>query len=636
MSSEDTATAPQSIATTGAPNEATESIEQSATFEKTITLLKAKSDTQRFVGLSLLLPLLSRLSTPESKQKCLDSIDVRFLDRLLKSRKTEKKSEMEAQALVDLAIGIIHAFVTILPDAANQDRLIGRTNALFNAFDVASDDSKQQVMFIFLVFSTSGRGAAAVLEAGDPVKLYEMEKTATPLPNGKEKEASGSEKEYFRTITYLFTTASRFAPDLAVNAFRQIFPFIVYDLETKLGADKSAEREAILKLLSHILAHVPETALPKDENIPKRIAKIISTITMGPHRKTELSSIFTMLPTILHTYPPSIIFHGSPDKAESEPFTFHLINLLTADILSTFPNLLNEYGTPEYTNTANRLAASFENISVFVSFLVESLSSEDDEEGGYLLPLNGNQLLQVRSSLQDVFSQLLEFIRDRMDKDPEDRTLAKDPIITASVKALCLWLREDDSPVMRKEAAGALDAFLLLWECSTAETTDFRPWLIGALPTIIIEGGKSPKESWRELHGWNKLYAALLEIYKSASNDDQESILLGIEIARFLIGTAALEPATAMGERFIEIVSLLRISEPELRRQLDAWWACLANSCLQVAPSRPQRESAAERSRLQSLSMQLINAMIKWDHQEEIGVLSEVLENLDALDEEYS
>lgn len=66
--------------------EAVESIEKSATFEKTITFLKAKNDTQRFVGLSMLLPLLSRLSSPESIQTCLNAIDVRFLDRLLKSR----------------------------------------------------------------------------------------------------------------------------------------------------------------------------------------------------------------------------------------------------------------------------------------------------------------------------------------------------------------------------------------------------------------------------------------------------------------------------------------------------------------------------------------------------------------------
>lgn len=272
---------------------------------------------------------------------------------------------------------------------------------------------------------------------------------------------------------------------------------------------------------------------------------------------------------------------------------------------------------------------------MFVQFLVASLSAEDEEEtGGYPLPLNGNQLLQVRSSFQDVFSQLLEYIRDRLVKTPEDTTLAQDPIIISSVKALCLWLREDDSPVMRKEAAGALDAFLLFWESSTNETTDFRPWLIGALPTIIIEGGKSPKESWRELHGWTKLYSTLLEIYKTASESDQDSILLGIEIARFLSGTAALEPATAMGEKFIEIASLLKFSDPELRRQLDAWWAVLANSCLQVAPGGVRRGSVAERTRLQALSMRLVNAMIKGGHQEEIGVLSEVLEELDALEED--
>lgn len=96
-----------------------------------------------------------------------------------------------------------------------------------------------------------------MLEAGDPVKLYELEKEANPLPNGKGKEKMDSEKECFKTLTYLFTTASQSSPDLAKNAFEQIFPFVIYDLETKLDSDKTAEREAILKFLSHLLSHIP-------------------------------------------------------------------------------------------------------------------------------------------------------------------------------------------------------------------------------------------------------------------------------------------------------------------------------------------------------------------------------------------
>lgn len=51
--------------------------------------------------------------------------------------KTEKKSQEEAQALVDLAVGIVHTFATLLPNAAEQDRLIGRTGGIYNAIGVA-------------------------------------------------------------------------------------------------------------------------------------------------------------------------------------------------------------------------------------------------------------------------------------------------------------------------------------------------------------------------------------------------------------------------------------------------------------------------------------------------------------------
>lgn len=98
-------------------------------------LLKAKDDTSRFVGLALLKSVLdtqAQLRKDAALVRSLwEAISPRFLDRLLRATRNERVTRDEARNMVDIAVGVLHAFVILLPEEARGDeRLVGRVDAL--------------------------------------------------------------------------------------------------------------------------------------------------------------------------------------------------------------------------------------------------------------------------------------------------------------------------------------------------------------------------------------------------------------------------------------------------------------------------------------------------------------------------
>ena len=112
----------------------------SAALDQTLQLLKAKDDTSRFVGLSLLRTLLS--SQPDLQndsqviRRCWNAISPRFLDRLLKAKANEKRDQKEADAMVALAIAVLHHFAMLLSLTRDIDeKLTGRVGGLVGALE---------------------------------------------------------------------------------------------------------------------------------------------------------------------------------------------------------------------------------------------------------------------------------------------------------------------------------------------------------------------------------------------------------------------------------------------------------------------------------------------------------------------
>jgi len=108
------------------------------TFEKMQTLLTAKNDTSRFVGLALLKTVLDnhgQLARDSERIRNLwEAISPKFFDRLLRAYGNEKVNKQEAKDMVDLAVSVLHTFSTILPEESRSEkRLFGRISPLVKA-----------------------------------------------------------------------------------------------------------------------------------------------------------------------------------------------------------------------------------------------------------------------------------------------------------------------------------------------------------------------------------------------------------------------------------------------------------------------------------------------------------------------
>jgi len=94
---------------------------RNAGLEQVLVLLKSKNDTQRFVGLTLLMKMLGRIKDDQDLlQRCWEVIPSTFLTGLLRAkalaRSGEARNPEEAQAKFQLGLDILHTFVSLLSE----------------------------------------------------------------------------------------------------------------------------------------------------------------------------------------------------------------------------------------------------------------------------------------------------------------------------------------------------------------------------------------------------------------------------------------------------------------------------------------------------------------------------------------
>ena len=100
--------------------------EHAGSITKIQTLLGAKDDTSRFVGLALLKSVLDNTQAVREDEdtvvKLWESIPPKFLDRLIRTGSRQISSRSDAQDMLDLAVSVLRTFVALLPDRASNDR----------------------------------------------------------------------------------------------------------------------------------------------------------------------------------------------------------------------------------------------------------------------------------------------------------------------------------------------------------------------------------------------------------------------------------------------------------------------------------------------------------------------------------
>lgn len=191
-------------------------------------------------------------------------------------------------------------------------------------------------------------------------------------------------------------------------------------------------------------------------------------------------------------------------------------------------------------------------------------------------------LLKLRTSISETISLTVEYLRDRWDASvagamglhPEARagtvhassgshlTLAwdsaednagDDPLILAAVRAMAIWVREDESTPLRKEVSGLLDMLLELYSTSKAKGTDSRLAVLVALEGIL--GAKKGREKLLENDGWSILANDLLDIFRRTATENSEAdAARGVEIVRVLLEIVEAED-TGTREAWMDVVT---------------------------------------------------------------------------------
>ena len=268
--------------------------------------------------------------------------------------------------------------------------------------------------------------------------------------------------------------------------------------------------------------------------------------------------------SLLQSYPNEVsklLF--TEDKNEEKPFGYLFINLLLIDIRSTAPMLLEKLNSPDYPATSRRLASAFDVISMFIGFLIRSL----DEDGPMVM--QPDSLLKLRKGLSDTMSVAVEFLRDRWDAsvagamglhpdarsgvaetsmgshrtlpwDSMKNSADEDPFTLSALRAVSLWLREEENETLRKEATGLTDMLMDLYQSSSPDGLDFRSTVLVALEALItIEEGR---DMLLKHDGWKILTKDLTAIMQHNPKLMPESeASRGIETVRILLPIAEME-----------------------------------------------------------------------------------------------
>ncbi|KAM0285298.1 hypothetical protein ACHAQH_001487 [Verticillium albo-atrum] len=266
--------------------------------------------------------------------------------------------------------------------------------------------------------------------------------------------------------------------------------------------------------------------------------------------------------SLLEVYPAetSRLLFTNDIKAD-RPFAYLFITLILTEIRAVTPRLLSLLNDPTYPDTARRLGSAFDIITHFVGYLIRAMDATADDEGDLTL-MPAEYLLKLRTSISETMSLAIEFLRDRYDAsvagamglhpdarpnapdqwqdtlpitwDSSKDVIDNDPLILAEIRALAIWLREDDNKLLRKEAAGLTDMFMDLYQASSPERLEFRSPILVALEGIIAEN--KGVDAFGANGGWKILSQDLVKVLQGIPSERNErDSSRGLEIVRILL-----------------------------------------------------------------------------------------------------
>ncbi|XXH05134.1 hypothetical protein Hte_011559 [Hypoxylon texense] len=560
---------------------------QAPSIEKIQQLLKTKDDTSRFVGLALLKSVLDNSPELQDEKGVIvslwNSISPKFLDRLLRTGAQSGPEQKNSKDMLDLAVAVIHTFAVLLPNEAKQDaKLIGRIPRLANAVLHSSKETTQVIIETLLTLVTVPEGAKVFvdLDLDDWTPLIEIAPEHSHILTifiwAWERGTASLEGEQSRE-------AVRAKIDKGIQAFVSSF----------IGTDATS----LLEFISHVLRNLDERLIPRNPKWLGSVAKLMRNLSTNRPNAASRSAYTNCAGALLLIYPeatPQLLFLDDGDS--SKPFSYLFINLVLADLRATLPSLLEKLNDPDYPRISQRLTSALDILTAFIGQLLawmEELDDDDDDDDRSKstsgatstqqqqqqqqqqcsrLRMPPELVLKLSASIAETLSAVLEYLRDRWDAsvagaaglhpearagdahsalgsrktlawDAKDEGAATDAFVLSAIRAVALWVRDDDGDVLRKEAAGLMDMFMELYQNSSISNSaaaqpnalDYRLPILAALEGVLRTSRGI--EAFNSHNGWGILSADLLRILEDSSTSTsllETELIRGTRIALVL------------------------------------------------------------------------------------------------------
>ncbi|KAK1967268.1 DUF1941-domain-containing protein [Colletotrichum sublineola] len=608
----------------------TQATQQIASFDQIQSMLTATDDTSRFVGLALLKTLLDNSeelrNDADTVSALWESISPKFLDRLVRTGSSVQSTQKDAKNMVDLAVSVIHTFASLLPDQSKRDkRLVGRLPLLVSSLLKSSEETSQLIVQTILTLVAFPEGAKFFFEIEDVSPLVEI------APNNP----SALEVFAFSWINCMDLIQDRTALKTKIDGTVQAL------VSTFNGTDGVT----LLEFLGKFLRNADPKALPSSPKWVKPAVDFIKKLLTSRPTPQARNAYTIAAASLLEVYPAEtskLLF--TSDAKEDKPFSHLFITLLLTDTRATLPRLLEMLNDPAYPAIAQRLGSAFDITTRFVGYLVSSLDDEMSLSSNMIMP--ADFLLKIRRVIAEAMSLTIEFLRDRWDASvagtfglhPDARTketdttmgkrltisweskkdnIHEDPLILAAIRALSLWLREDDNDLLRKEAAGLTDMLIDLYKASSPTRLDFRSPILVGLEGILVE--KAGLEEFTTHNGWDALTRDLLAILQRTSTvSDENEAARAIEIVRILLPIVESEE-TGSREEWMDLVTSVaawdvpEVGQPLLVQEAQVAVLQLTTTLLVGAPEGMKRRYVHSTSAILGIAARL-ERHVRADH----------------------
>lgn len=590
--------------------------EQKASIQKIQALLAAKDDTSRFVGLALLKSVLDNdqdlRNNEESVVTLWESIPPKFVDRLIRTGARQKASRKDASDMLDLVVSILHTFAVLLPEGAKANsRILNRIPQLVAGLLHCSSETARLALETLVSLVNQPAGARVFVAAEDLSPLTEI---------------APSQPLVLDALSHAWLNSMADATDKA-----KLRSTIDKTVGTLVSSFKGTDAVTLLDFLANLLPRLDPEILPQNPSWLPPLGKFIRTLATSRPTAASRAAFTNLAAALLEAYPvqaPTLLFSDGDTTTntapDDKPFSYLLMHLLLIDLRASLPLLLEQLNSPAYPAASRRLTSAFNIISHYIGYLLRSLDAPTSTPWILTSP---DLLLKLRVSLSETMSLAVEFLRDRWDASvagalglhpsardvevttftatPPRRPLAweskaaqggvvpEDPLVLAGVRALAVWLREDDNEMLRKEAAGLADMLVELYRGSgEAGRLDFRRAVLVALEGVTVEW--KGVEAFLEQGGWSALtddLLAILQAQAQADTDDAEAAR-GVEVVRVLL-------------------PIVEAEEPGVREE---WMDLVTRVAAWDVPSVPENRAVGVVEEFQVAVLQLVTALLVNTH----------------------